>query len=76
MVDGLVIDLCRGNAMIRTSTRSELDATLASRSAFSIHRSPAGIAHETIRRSFDYYSSGLLSSHESGGDGADWPGRG
>ncbi|QKD02523.1 caspase family protein [Mesorhizobium loti] len=57
VVDGLVIDLCRGNAMIKTTTRTELDATLAS--SFEVREpSVAGWnAHETIRRSFDYYSS-------------------
>ncbi|MEP6564005.1 MAG: caspase family protein [Mesorhizobium sp.] len=56
-VDGLVIDLSRGNAMIKTTTRTELDERLAS--SFGILKpSVAGWnAHEKIRRSFDYYSS-------------------
>lgn len=71
VVDGLVIDLCRGNAMIRTSTRSELDATLAS-SFGVLHPSVAGWnAHETIRRSFDYYSSDSYRRMRAAEDDAD-----
>jgi hypothetical protein len=56
-VDGLIIDLCRGHAMIKTATKSGLDEILSS--GFGISK-PAIVgwnAHETIRRTFDYYSS-------------------
>ncbi|QPC91603.1 caspase family protein [Mesorhizobium sp. INR15] len=57
VMDGLVIDLCRGNAMIKTSTRTELGATLASSFGVAKPLMVGWNAHETIKRSFDYYSS-------------------